>query len=100
MSSYTDSAAYPVIPSTEGLSTGKDSGSTFTNGEVRSFPVSRKLPLLITSQTSPKTPTAPNTTTTAANIPHPGADAYKTPTSRSSKKNVKETFAQGTHPFE
>ncbi|KAL5348444.1 hypothetical protein ACLOAV_006927 [Pseudogymnoascus australis] len=78
MSSYTDSAAYPVIPSTEGLSTGKDSGSTFTNGE-----------------TSPKTPTAPNTTTTAANIPHPGADAYKTPTSRSSKKNVKETFAQG-----
>ncbi|KFY93846.1 hypothetical protein V498_04230 [Pseudogymnoascus sp. VKM F-4517 (FW-2822)] len=78
MSSYTDSAAYPVIPSTEGSSTGKDSGSTFTNGE-----------------TALKTPTAPNTTTTAANISHPGADAYKTTTNRSSKKNVKETFAQG-----
>ncbi|KFY29977.1 hypothetical protein V493_02181 [Pseudogymnoascus sp. VKM F-4281 (FW-2241)] len=82
MSSYTDSAAYPVIPSTEGLSsTGKNAGSTFTNGET------------------PATPsTAPTTTTTAANLPHPGAsDSYNTTTSPSStkKKNAKETFAQG-----
>lgn len=42
MSSYTDSAAYPVIPSTEGVSTGKNAGSTFTNGEVWSFRISRK----------------------------------------------------------
>ncbi|KFX89168.1 hypothetical protein O988_08733, partial [Pseudogymnoascus sp. VKM F-3808] len=55
--SYTDSTAYPVIPSTEGVSsTGIDAGSTFTNG---------------------------------------GSDAYSTTTSRSAKKNVKETFAQG-----
>ncbi|KFY81997.1 hypothetical protein V500_10918 [Pseudogymnoascus sp. VKM F-4518 (FW-2643)] len=76
MSSYTDSAAYPVIPSTEGVSTGKNAGNPFTNGE-----------------TPPTTSPAPTTTTTAANPPHPGAsDAYNT---SSSKKNVKETFAQG-----
>ncbi|ELR08597.1 hypothetical protein VC83_02223 [Pseudogymnoascus destructans] len=32
MSSYTDSAAYPTIPSTEGLSTGTNAANTFTNG--------------------------------------------------------------------
>ena len=37
MSSYNDSAAYPVIGSTEGLTTGSNAGNTFTNGEVRSF---------------------------------------------------------------
>lgn len=56
-----------------------------------------KLPLLITSQT-PLTPSpAPTTTTTAANPPHLGSsDAYNT---SSSKKNVKETFTQGTPLF-
>ncbi|OBT66114.1 hypothetical protein VE03_05103 [Pseudogymnoascus sp. 23342-1-I1] len=76
MSSYTDSAAYPTIPSTEGLRGGKDTSSTFTNGE-----------------TSPELPTAPTTTTTTANIPYLGAsDSHNTTTS---KKNVKETFTQG-----
>ncbi|KFY18081.1 hypothetical protein V491_04865, partial [Pseudogymnoascus sp. VKM F-3775] len=76
MSSYTDSTAYPVIPSTEGLnSNAKDAGSTFTNGE-----------------TPQNSSTAPNTTTTAANIPHLGAtDTYNS----STKKDIKETFAQG-----
>ncbi|KFZ02720.1 hypothetical protein V501_09483 [Pseudogymnoascus sp. VKM F-4519 (FW-2642)] len=73
------SAPYPIIGSTEGLTTGSNAGNTFTNGEI-----------------TPSTTPAPNTTTTTAtDISHLGADAYNTTTNRSSKKNVKETFTQG-----
>ncbi|OBT78923.1 hypothetical protein VF21_02781 [Pseudogymnoascus sp. 05NY08] len=76
------SASYPVIGSTEGLTTGSNAGNPFTNGE-----------------TPPSTSAAPTTTTTTtttqANPLHPGADAYNTTTNRSSKKNVKEAFTEG-----
>ncbi|OBT41429.1 hypothetical protein VE00_08055 [Pseudogymnoascus sp. WSF 3629] len=74
MSSYNDSAAYPVIGSTEGLTTGSNAGNTFTNGE-----------------TPPSTSTAPTTTPTPTNPSHPGASNA----SNTTAKNVKETLAQG-----
>ncbi|KFY13833.1 hypothetical protein V492_03022 [Pseudogymnoascus sp. VKM F-4246] len=83
MSSYTDSAAYPTIPSTEGLST----GSTFTTNDLPSPNPSFSASHNAQPQQQFLTP----------NIGVP--DAYTTSSGKlsgkNSKKHVKETFAQG-----